>query len=363
MSMPLVGVVGGYGAVGAAAARELGGGAALRIGGRDAVRAEAAAGTLGDRAEWTVVDATDPASLAAFAAGCAVVVNCAGPAATIGAAVAEAAHAAGVDYVDAAGDDELHAAVAALGPRPGWRAVISAGMLPGLTGVLPRLVAPGLTPPLRLTGWVGGRDRFTETAALDYLATAGSFGATFAGWRAGRRVPGVATARTGVDAPLFPGPVAATPYLSTEAERVAIDLGLTDATWFSVFDGDHLWQALGQGADRDPRERAAAISRAADLDLFGADPYQLVVVEIAGATGARTAAVRAAGASALTGAVAAVATRAVLAGAVPAGTHHAAEVLDPEWTVKQLAGCAAIRDVAVTEGLAADAAVVDEGVL
>lgn len=352
----LVGVVGGYGGVGAVAAARLSawGVAPLRVGGRDTRRTAEAAARLGAHA--CPVDVSNPESLAAFVRGCRVVINCAGPAVVVGDLVARAARDAGARYVDAAGDEEFHRRLEAL-DWPGT-AVISAGMMPGLTGLLPLLLIDGVERPLRLTGWVGGRDRFTVTAALDYLAAFDRFGETFAAWRGGRRVSRAAVADPAARVPFFPGPVAATPYLSTETEALARGLGVADATWFSVFDGEHLWQALTrQPGGATVEERAARLSRAAELDLFGHDPYQLIVAELAGPSAARTLVVRGAGANELTGATAAMAAMAVLSGDVPAGVHHAADVLDPRWAAGLLAG------VEVFDGPAWEAAVVEEGVL
>jgi hypothetical protein len=240
-------------------------------------------------------------------------------------------------------------------------AVISAGMMPGLTGLLPRLLAADIPGARRLTGWVGGRDRFTVTAALDYLASAGSFGQAFAVWRDGRRVPDGTGPRGGVGVPFFPGPVSVSPFLSTEIERLVSALRIPEAAWYSVFDGEHLWQALSQSGGTPP-ERAPIVSRAADLDLFGAAPYQLVVVELAGDGRTETVVLRGSGASRLTGLTAALATRAVLDGTVPPGVHHAADVLRPQWTVDELCGSGGVS-VERYPGPADRYALVEEGAL
>jgi hypothetical protein len=355
----MIGVVGGYGAVGSVAAGHLATVGAVRIGGRDPLRTKETADRIG--AEPKPVDVSDPDSMAAFADGCDLVVNCAGPAHAIGATVARATARAGADYVDAAGDDALYAAVETV-----WEngsAIISAGMMPGLTGILPRALAATVSRPVRLTGWVGGRDRFTVTAAEDYLASAADFGQALAVWRGGRRVADRTGARNGVTVSFFPGPVAVTPYLSTEAERVATVLGVPDAAWYSVFDGEHLWQALTRPADTGVAQRARQLSRAADLDLFGTGAYQLVVVEVAGVQETQTLVLRGTGASALTGLTAALTARAVRGGAVPAGVHHAADVLDPQWTVERLRGCPEVSALERYDGPAQRYASVEEGAL
>ncbi|MEV6816031.1 saccharopine dehydrogenase NADP-binding domain-containing protein [Micromonospora sp. NPDC051296] len=300
--------------------------------------------------EPVVVDARDPADLARFCAGARVVLNCAGPAIDLADTVARAATVAGADYVDAAGDDALYAAIAAATGDAARVAVVSAGMMPGLSGLLPRLLAAQLPDGERLTGYVGGRDRFTLTAAVDYVAADDSFGWPSAAWRDGRVVPGALSPVTDLAVPFFAEPVTAQPYLSTEAARVAAALGLRQVDWYSVFAGQRVLAALRAGPAPDDgghRRAAERLCRAAELDLFGHRPYQSLVVTLDGPGGERTAVVRGTGASDLTGTVAAVTARAVLAGAVPPGVWHAAEVLDPVATFDELTAAPAVLLAAV----------------
>ena len=348
----MIGVLGGYGAVGSVALRQLAswGIGPLRIGGRDGDRAAGLAADLTGAIEVSTVDVTDAGSLARFCDGCAVVLNCAGPARHLGDRAARAAVAAGAGFVDAAGDDSLHAALANLGTaRP---VVLSAGMMPGLTGLLPRYLAGPYgreqLAATRLTGYVGGRDRFTATAALDYLAVDG-YGEPLAAWRDGARRSRVLVPLDGVRPPSFPEPVTAAPYLAGETERLARRLGLGEVHWYSVFAGTRVLGALrGTGGP-------AQLCRAAELDLFGHEPYQHLVIELSGRIDAALV-LRGTGASALTGAAAAIATRAVHAGEVPGGVHHAAEVLDPAASAGLLRGSPAVRELTVAE-------YVEEGVL
>ncbi|MEU6720216.1 saccharopine dehydrogenase NADP-binding domain-containing protein [Nonomuraea sp. NPDC046802] len=340
--MGRVAVVGAYGEVGACAVAELSG-ADLRVGGRDPHRTQALAARAG--AEPMTVDVTDARSLAAFCAGSDVVLNCAGPALTVGTRVAEAAQAAGAAYVDAAGDDPLHAALSALpwaGSRP---AVLSAGMMPGLSGLLPTL----LGPCARLTGYVGGCDTFTPVAARDYLAaTAGGYGRSGVAWRAGRTIA-LDTLRD-ARIPGFPGTVTAVPYLSTETERLAERLGAAEIDWYSVFTGPHVVAALSRGED------AAGLCAAAELDSFGRQRYQLMVFE---SGDGRRLVCRATGAGALTGAAAATAVIAVLDGLVPPGVWHLPQALDPQWAVSRIAAGPAVIGLHVLTGEAAE----EEGTL
>ncbi|WP_055483329.1 saccharopine dehydrogenase NADP-binding domain-containing protein [Sphaerimonospora mesophila] len=351
-----IGIVGSYGDVGAAAAawlRDAGAGR-LRLGGRDAARAESQAKELGG-ARALRVDAADPAALARFCAGCDIVVNCAGPARVIGTRVAAAAHAAGAAYVDAAGDDPLHAALGALSwSRP---AVVSAGMMPGLSGLLPRLLADPLVPGSggrTLEAYVGGRDTFTAAAALDYLGASGAgYGAARAAWRDGRRVAGALGTRTGVRPPRFPDRVTAVPYLSTETERLAARLELDRVDWWSAFPGEHVVAALSRGAAGDEaalRAAADGLRAAAELDCFGHDRYQLMVFGLSDGARTRTLALRAVGAGALSGTTAGLAALAVAGGLVGPGVHHLADALDPRWAVDLLRGSRAVTALEVFDG-------------
>ncbi|MYT29248.1 MULTISPECIES: saccharopine dehydrogenase NADP-binding domain-containing protein [unclassified Streptomyces] len=337
---PLVAVLGAGGAVGAAATTVLQDLAVraplrLRVGARTADRARRAAAVAGQGAEGRAVDATDPRSLAEFAEGCTLLLNCAGPATRLQQTVVRAAAAAGVHLVDAADGS---------GAMAGRCAVFGAGLSPGLTGLLPRqLLGPSPAPGTRLTGYVGGLDHFTRSAALDYVAglSASAEGAPLAGWRDGRRVERALEPLSDVRLPYFPRRVVARPFLSGETERLARTARLAAVDWYSVFDGPQVLAALARlqpGAGPGELDAAAdAVSAAAEIDLFGRDAYQLLLLRCEGPAGSRELVLRAPGASELTGALAAVAAVEVLAGRVPTGPHRAAEVLDPDTVTAVLA--------------------------
>lgn len=340
-----IGVLGGAGQVGRAAVRQLRsfGVRSVRVGARrpDAAR-RVIGGEPGGAGSVTIaaVDVFDPGALVSFCDGCEVVVNCAGPACEVGDRVARAALAAGAHYVDPSGDDELYSALTVLRFAAAGRiAMISAGMMPGLTALLPRyLAADGFDRPERLTAYAGGRGHFTAVAAADYLATMRSgHGGSYAAWRHGIRQAHALDPLVDAQLPVFPGRVTAMPYLSTETERLAQALGLAEASWYSVFDGAHMIAALrrhtGTGTGPALTAAAAELSAAADLDLFGRQPYQAMVMQLDGLAGGsprtRTLLLRASCASELTGTFAALATWAVLRREVPAGLYHAGEALDP----------------------------------
>ncbi|MFG1674497.1 NAD(P)H-binding protein [Micromonospora sp. NPDC049282] len=339
----------------------------VRAGSRDPRRVP----TGDPRVQAYPVDLTDRGSLDAFCAGCHTVVNCAGPAVTVGDTVARAAARAGAAYVDAAGDDGLYRAVAALPGAADRLAVLSAGMMPGLSGLLPAYLAAHLPDARRMTGWVGGRDGFTPGAARDFLAVGDAgYGEPLAAWRDGARRSRALAAQGGVVVPFFDEPVLLQPYLSTETERLAGRLGLTDVDWWSAFAGSRVPAALADGARRAAApvgaaglaDAADALCRAAELDAFGRPRYQVLVVELSGPTGSRVLVCRGVGANALTGAAVAVGAVAAAAGDLRAGVHHLAEVVDPAWAVDRLRASPAVTALHVEDGPLARYEPIEEGV-
>ncbi|MEV6033894.1 saccharopine dehydrogenase NADP-binding domain-containing protein [Nonomuraea sp. NPDC052116] len=341
----MIGVLGGYGAVGGTAARLLADHPGLRVGGRDGAAARRfVEEELGGHGEAWQVDALDAAELARFCTGCQVVVNCAGPSYLLRDRVARAAFAAGADYVDAAGDAAAFAQADA--GTQGRTAVLSAGMLPGLTGLVPRHLAALASPNagLRLDVYTGGLDRLTPAAAGDFLlAGQEERGAALAAWRDGARVARALTPVHDVQLPYFPGPVTAYPYLSAEAERVAAELGLAEARWYNVITGDGVLAAASTAG------RAADLTRAAELELAGRTPYYVLLFQLSGPHGTRTLALRTHDSYALTAAVAAHAAMAVLRGEVAAGLHQADAVLDP---ARVLADLEPVAKIEITEAVA-----------
>ncbi|MDE3722953.1 saccharopine dehydrogenase NADP-binding domain-containing protein [Nocardiopsis sp. N85] len=372
--LPLIGVVGASGAVGAPAARFLHalGHSRLRLGGRRPDPLAALAEELGARAR--VVDADSPDSLAAFCAGCDVVLNCAGPSYALVDRVAVAALAAGADYVDVTGDEPVRAALTGTPALEGRVAVVSAGLLPGLSALLPRMVAArdGLT---RLRAHAGGLERCTEAAAGDLLLSlpgaadeAAVFGTPLAAWHRGRLAPRALRVADAVQVPHFSAPGFVQPFLTGEAHRLAADLGLTELEWYNVHLGERSRALLSSMAGRpvaDLPGAVAALRRAADLDLAGRDPHYLLVMDLAdGRGGERTLVLRTSDGYRTTGHVGAWTALEVAAGRVPSGVHHAADVLDPERAVAELfahPGTGSLREYENTARHGAPG--VEEGVL
>jgi hypothetical protein len=334
----MIGLLGASGAVGAHAARLLAryGHTGLRLGGRRLDAVQQIARELPPAVEAVPVDAADDASLAAFSQGCTVVANCAGPSQHLADRVALATWAGGADYVDAGGDASTAKRVARGGmARTNRRAVFAAGAWPGLSGLFPRwLAAREFATVHALRAYIGVCDRFTSTAAADYLDGAlGSASEPLAAWRHGRRCPRALTRLINETLPFFPDDVTALPYLDDEGEQVARDLGLTYGDWFSVFPGQWLRAALDRSRTRPRAEAVADLCRASELDAEGRPGSVTLLIQLDGLSGdqrrTRTGLLHGPGVSALTGAITAFGTLAVLRREVPPGTHCAATALDP----------------------------------
>ncbi|MEV4246377.1 saccharopine dehydrogenase NADP-binding domain-containing protein [Streptosporangium canum] len=246
--------------------------------------------------------------------------------------------------------------------------VLSAGMMPGLSALLPRhLAGQGFDRVDRLTAHVGGVDRFTPAAALDYVASLSDGYATpLAVWRGHQVIPRASRPRRGVELPHFPGRVNAYPYLSAEAERLARSLGFAEVEWSSVFDGELTLAALARLHDLDADTAAGELVRTSRLEAFGRTPYFQMVFrmegEAAGRPVTRTLVARAADSYELSAAVAVLTVGAVLRGLVRPGLHDAADVLDAGAVFQALLDDPAVPRLEVVDGVA-PAVEVEEGVL
>jgi hypothetical protein len=265
--------------------------------------------------------------------------------------------------VDPGGDEPVHRRLAPRDlAREGFAAVLNAGLMPGLTGLLPVWLARDFDKVSGLVVHVGLVDRLTPAGAGDYLLSlGGGHGEARAAWRHGRRVLRALETLADVELPFFPGRVAAYPYLSVEAERMAAGLALCDLTWYNIFDGGgHMSAALGrlQGAMAGIGNLDAAsaeLSRAAALDLFGRDPYQRLVFRLDGHRDgeprSRTLVLRGTDTYGLTGGMTAMVTRAVLAGTIPAGLAYPVDVLAPDVVVAGLPQLPGFAGMEILDGV------------
>ncbi|GAB3837182.1 saccharopine dehydrogenase NADP-binding domain-containing protein [Micromonospora andamanensis] len=367
---PRIGLLGGYGSVGAEVAARLRkhGLGELVIAGRDrAAGRRLITERLGGAGDFVAVDLGHDDALASFCARCTVVVNCAGPSRRILDRVATVARRNGAHYVDVGGDDPVHAR---LTTGSGWCAVLSAGMIPGLTGLLPRYLARGFDTVEQLTFYHGVRDSIGPAAAYDFVAgILDGDDVPSAAWRDGPR-PGAARRQTELRLPHFPDPVTAQPYLSPEASRTATALGIRSGTWYSVFDGERLpvvLQQVPRTTATQIRETAEKVRRAAEFDVLGRTPQVTLLCQLDGQLHGRQVTrsliVRADRAAALVAAAAVPAITAVAANRVAPGVHFAADVLPPAEVVGFLAADPAVVQLSEHDSPLDDLVTPDEGAI
>lgn len=316
----------------------------LRLGARRAAPLEALSGRRpGD--ELKAFDLSDDAALTRFCQGCRVVVNCAGPSYQVLDRVARAAAAQGADYVDVSGDGPAHGLLAADRPEdPDRVIVLSAGMLPGLANLVPAWLSERQGGALSVHS--GGVEALGGAAAADLVLSlqepdpdiAGliDFGEAGASWEFGRRCSRSLSAQEDVRLDFFPGRVSLLPFLSPDAERLALRQQFTTLRWFNVFSGLRLRETLtglrGRAVELDAAVRA--VERAGQLDLLGLRAYYtLVFVLEQPQQPSRRAVITTDSSLALTAATAVSATLALLRGAIPPGLHFADEVLSPGTTI------------------------------
>ncbi|WP_129663555.1 saccharopine dehydrogenase NADP-binding domain-containing protein [Phytoactinopolyspora endophytica] len=342
----MIAVAGATGSVGRWAVTELNrmGLGPLRLGGRRADELEQIAAEIPDAQPFTF-DLEDPDSVVRFCAGCAVVLNCAGPSYLILDKLARAAIAAGAAYVDVSGDEPVHRRLTSADFA--GTAVLSAGMLPGLSSLVPRWMATEMDKVDSLSTYIGGLERCSPSSATDMILSmhtddGDGYGHALAGWRHGRLEEKVLGPAKDVEVPFFPDRVSVHPFFSGESARLATAIGVDSMDFWNVFVGDRLVTSFtrmrGRPVAGEEMERAVAeLTRAAELDLFGREPYYALVFRMTGVVDGhsvvRTAAMRTADAYRLIATVGALVVHAVVEGNVGRGVSYAADVLDPGWVV------------------------------
>lgn len=173
-------VFGGYGTFGSHVARELARlGVTVVVAGRDRVKAEAFARTLGPEHRGIAVDLTDLASCRAALRDGPVAVHCAGPFATLGPGLLDSCLDTGCDCVDIAEDRgytrlvRMHDDVFR---DRGHTAVHGCSSLPGISGALAMLVRDALpAPPLRarVTLFIGNNNPKGDAAVRSLVTGLG----------------------------------------------------------------------------------------------------------------------------------------------------------------------------------------------
>ncbi|UHA73194.1 saccharopine dehydrogenase NADP-binding domain-containing protein [Paenibacillus sp. 481] len=366
----MIGIIGGYGDVGLAAASMLSqwGKHPLRLGGRNPEAARMEHGAKWPQAEWVKVDIEDDQSLKSFLSGCELIVNCAGPSHQTSARVAEVCLSLGCHHVDAGIDPRLEAL-----RETAYNTVVlyAAGATPGLSGLLPRWLAESFDKVDSLVYYTGALDRFTSAAAEDYLAgVAGKDNEPMAAWKNGTRRSSVLSRKSGATLPFFTREVALYPYFDTEAEFVATSLALRDGEWYIAIDGNHVPKVLEEVRSQflvDPNLAVRRLCTATELDSAGRQTYANFIVQLRGVKDAaeivRTLVLQAQSPSKLTGLTAAAATIAVLEGEIPAGVRPLAEIPNPYNVIDRLKQATFIHHLNVLECSVDELLITEEGEL
>ncbi|MGW0555817.1 saccharopine dehydrogenase NADP-binding domain-containing protein [Streptomyces sp. NPDC002926] len=359
-SAPMIGILGGYGNVGAAAARFLAaeGGYRLRIGGRSAAAAGGFALQLGNCAEAAVVDAADSQSLTHFSRGCVTVLDCSGTAFALRGRVRASVLAAGVHYVGMTDDGGSRT------PAGACSAVLFTGLSGTLAGWVPRWLAEGLGSVTRFSGWWGGLGAIPphtavscllgKRRAVDLPENDGAHdGRTSAEGPTGDEL-GSASQEFAPPAPPLPAhAVAVRRVLPEELRQQAYLLRLREAHWHEVLKGPGVPAFLDRFALRHPAAgdggalmaAARELAKASLRDAAGSSPYQVMYGTLDGLTPdgtpvRRNALLHCTDVSGLVGVIASITADEVTKGRVPAGVHVMAATLPPgdtaDWITRHL---------------------------
>lgn len=345
MNNNIIAVLGATGGAGRDVSRWLAqAGFALRLGGRRREPLQQLATQLG--VEANPVDLWQEKELREFCRGCAVVVNCAGPSYQVLDRVARAAASMKVNYVDVSGDGPAwHLLQQQPAGDQHWVAVLSAGMLPGLANLVPGWISQRAGG--NLTVYSGGIERVSGAAAADLVlslneqcnALQGSdywYGEAGASWQLGRRSRHSLSTQQTDTLPHFPGHVTLLPWLSADAERLALRHNLSSLSWYNVFSGQCLRETLTglrgkvDGTSQSLALASAAVEKASEIDLAGYAPYyQMVFDWQQEGEPRRRVVIRTDSSLALTAATAVSTVLSLMRGEINPGVHFADRVLIP----------------------------------
>ncbi|EST32923.1 hypothetical protein M878_13895 [Streptomyces roseochromogenus subsp. oscitans DS 12.976] len=357
----MIGILGGYGRVGTAAARFLAAerGYRLRIGGRSAEKAWRFARELGDCAEAAVVDARDNQNLTHFTRDCVTVLDCSGTAFSLHGRVRASVLAADAHYVGMTDDGGSRT------PAGACSAVLFTGLSGTLAGWVPRWMAEGLDSATRFSGWWGGLGAIPPHTAVSCLLgkrravdlpgddrpdAAPVCGGE--GPRAEAR-PGPVPQEFGSPAPLPAQAVAVRRVLPEELRQQAYLLRLREAHWHEVLKGPGVPAFLDRftlqhpaaGDGRALMAAARELAKASLRDAAGSSPYQVMYGTLDGLTPEgtpvrRSALLHSTDVTGLVGVIASITAHEVTRGRVSPGVHIMAATLPPrataDWIVRHL---------------------------
>lgn len=302
----------------------------LLIAGRDEARLRETAGAVHADVETARLDIADAPALAAAAAHCDVVINCAGPSQRFSAQVVDTVIGVGLPYVDPGGDYALLERLSAAAPTV--PVVLQAGVQPGLSGLLLRVLVSQRADTIdSLIAWCGGLQRLTPASVLEYLASLHDTHSHPGSALCGGVIRHISHEECKpAPSQYFPDSATVHPHLDAETVAVATHLGIGNLSWMNVFDGARTTRAMQQLAIDDQRPCGYPDLRdvlaAAKLDLFGRQPYFTILASAHGKTGSTTVAFTCPDSYRVTGALTAFAVRNIAG--MPAGAR-------PFWTLDE----------------------------
>lgn len=366
----MIGVLGGYGAIGLETVRFLSGFRSdLCVLGRDPQRAErrlAQAG-LADRVRVAQMDVCDESRLASFAETADVLINCTGPSHDYSGVCARLAADHACHYIDLGMIEETDEPVIAA-KEPACAIVHAAGMSQGLSGLLQRYILRDM-PAADLTYCFGGISAYTRTAADDFVhGITRRRHRSMVCWQDGAlRRCGPSPLNTGG---LFDAETAFYPFFDEESDHMVRHCHLRRGLWCFAVEGtafNCVMKRMRYMYEADPAQavRAVVEASAADQSVWG---ERIKFYLSAGVPDGRQRrlTLTAPSQAALSAAVVAETVRAVLDGRIGQGVCRLAAVADERPIVENLAAYPFIRLCETETAAAADRRLttdVEEGVL
>lgn len=353
----VIGILGGYGAGGQACLSSL-----LEktpfsfcLGGRNHRKGMEAASRLNGRGTYVQVDALNEDSVLAFAEGCDLLINCAGPSRLILDTVGKAACKAGCHYIDLAGDEVVFDRLAPLHDalcEKNQVFILSAGIFPGLSGLLATYCAEkefDSVHSMRMS-FINGGESMSQTAAYDIVySLKDGYGQGMVCRQNGKIVKNNEGPHF-ADVRFAPDKILLYPSFNHEfqhvAERQAIDnaklyVFMPPATMQTLFQirSDESWQT-----DEEAAASVQKLVRASEADCQAATPHTCYMLVMEGESSGEPKTLEATltwqGSSVtLIGEIVAIAARQILAGFLAGGRHLLCSGLDGSHFIQQL--CAA----------------------
>ncbi len=265
----MIGIIGGYGAVGAWATRYIKAHTAhkLRIGGRSVEKAPAGLRTEWNDDEWIKVDVSDKESVMRFMDGCEILLDCA--------KLTQAQSAMMDEIAENEGIPVLHLGIEGFQRRESKIPVLyGAGSLPGLSGLIPQYLAQKFDSVSSLELYYCGLGTISYIAAKDYmdsLSDSGNHSMVY--WKDGRLIPYVpASSDIETDLNRINPYNKVFPFFDAEAQAVTRKLNIKESRFHMCICGKHTIETVNSARyqyKQNPEETIRKICNASVLDVFG----------------------------------------------------------------------------------------------